>query len=122
MERIASFNLSALANDINVLYKEIINNGVDISSFISKVSHAFLPSVVYQLEEYGLPRMISKKLQNARLINFHDEQLTIHSTLEIFKGIGLEEIKAYSFLDSFDKYIIEYFYEGITLERSIKRP
>jgi len=122
LERIASFNLSALANDINVLYKEIINNGVDISSFISKVSHAFLPSVVYQLEEYGLPRMISKKLQNARLINFHDEQLTIHSTLEIFKGIGLEEIKAYSFLDSFDKYIIGYFYEGIILERSIKKP
>ncbi|MFC6101235.1 DEAD/DEAH box helicase [Olivibacter domesticus] len=118
LERIASFNLSALASDINVLYKEIINNGVDISSFISKVSHAFLPSVVYQLEEYGLPRMISKKLQNAGIINFFDEQLTIHGALEIFKKVNIAEIKQYTFLDSFDKYILDYFYEGVTLERT----
>lgn len=116
LERIASFNLSALASDINVLYKEIVHNGVDISHFISKVSHAFLPSVVYQLEEYGLPRMISKKLQKANVINFLNEQLTIHSALEIFKEIGLEEIISNSFLDSFDKYILKHFYEGITLE------
>lgn len=116
LERIASFNLSALASDINVLHKEIINNGTDISHFIYQVSHAFLPSVVYQLEEYGLPRMISKKIHTSRIIDFTDEQLTIHSVIDIFKKIGVEKATSFPFLDYFDKYIVKHFYEGITME------
>lgn len=114
LERIASFNLSALANDINTLYKEIVNNGVDISPFISKVSHAFLPSVVYQLEEYGLPRMISKKLHKVGIIDFFAEELNIHNTIDIFLKYGLENILEVKSLDSFDRYILTYFYDGIS--------
>ena len=82
--------------------------------FISRVSHAFLPSVVYQLEEYGLPRMISRKLHQYGLINFLDEELNIHKAIEMFHNIGKEKIFSL-FIDDFDKYIIEYFYDGITL-------
>ncbi len=114
LERIAAFNLSSLISDINILQKEILNNGTDVSPFISRVSHAFLPSVVYQLEEYGLPRMISRKLHQYGLVNFLDEELNIHKAIEMFHNIGKEKIFSL-FIDDFDKYIIEYFYDGITL-------
>ena len=88
---------------------------MDISPFIAKISHAFLPSVVYQLEEYGLPRMISKKVHRSKLINFFDSELTIHKAIDLFNQIGknklIEETKR---LDDFDIYIINYFYDGIT--------
>jgi len=114
LERIATFKLSSLINDINILQKEILNNDTDVSLFISKISHAFLPSVVYQLEEYGLPRMVSRKLHKSNIINFLDEGLTIHKVVENFHQIGRESLLSQSFFDSFDKYIIEYFYDGIT--------
>lgn len=68
LERTITFKLSALLSDINELYKMIVNPSVDIGGFIGKVSHAFLPPAVYSLEEYGLPRMISRKLHRARFI------------------------------------------------------
>lgn len=114
LERTAAFNLSSLISDINILQKEIIDNGTDVAPFVSRVSHAFLPSVVYQLEEYGMPRMISRKLHHNGIINFLDEDLNIHNTIEIFHNIGKETIKSYNNIDTFDKYIIDYFYDGIT--------
>lgn len=115
LERITTFKLSSLINDINILQKEILNNGIDVTPFISKVSHAFLPSVVYQLEEYGLPRMISRKLHQNKIIDFLDEELNIHNTIERFHEIGKENLLSLQFIDAFDKYIIGYFYDGITL-------
>lgn len=116
LERAAAFKLSALVKDINTLQKEIIDSGVDISPFVSKVSHAFLPSVVYQLEEYGLPRMISKKLHNNGVINFWDNSLTIHSAIALFHEIGKDYIISREYFSNFDKYILDYFYDGITIE------
>jgi len=118
LERTAAFNLSSLISDINILQKEIIDNGTDVSPFVSRVSHAFLPSVVYQLEEYGLPRMISRKLHQNGVINFLDDGLNIHNTIEIFHEIGKENVFSFEFLDSFDKYIIDYFYDGITINQN----
>lgn len=115
LERIAAFNLSSLISDINILQREILDNGTDVSPFVSKVSHAFLPAVVYQLEEYGLPRMISRKLHQIGIINFLDDELSIHSVIEIFHQIGKEELMSLGILDSFDNYIVEYFYDGITV-------
>lgn len=117
LERIAAFNLSSLISDINILQKEILNNGTDVSPFISRVAHAFLPSVVYQLEEYGLPRMISRKLYQNGIINFLDENLNIHSAIDLFHQIGREQINSLPFLDKFDKYIVDYFYDGITINQ-----
>jgi len=115
LERNVSFKFSALLGDVNELQKEILKKGTDLSYFISKLSHAFLPSVVYQLEEYGLPRMISRKLHDNKIINFLDEELTIHLVIEKFHKIGKDNILSKHFLDEFDKYIVEYFYDGITL-------
>ena len=117
LERIAAFNLSSLISDINILQREILNNGTDVSPFVSRVSHAFLPSVVYQLEEYGLPRMISRKLHQNGIIDFLNDGLNIHNTIEIFHQIGKENIKAFDFINTFDKYIVEYFYDGITINQ-----
>jgi hypothetical protein len=115
LERIAAFNLSSLISDINILQREILNNGTDVSPFISRVAHAFLPSVVYQLEEYGLPRMISRKLHQRGIINFLDENLNIHKAIDTFHQIGRTRINSFQFLDKFDKYIVDYFFEGITI-------
>ncbi|OHE08976.1 MAG: hypothetical protein A2513_03085 [Sulfurimonas sp. RIFOXYD12_FULL_33_39] len=116
LERNATFKLSALLGDINTLQKVIFKNkNVDISPFISKVSHAFLPSVVYQLEEYGLPRMLSKKIHIAKVINFEDETLNIHSAINIFNKLSIEYIKSKVVtFDEFDLYILDYFYDGIS--------
>lgn len=119
LERNATYKFAALANDVNTIQKEILR-GVndDISPFISKISHAFLPSVVYQLEEYGLPRMISKKIQAANIINFNANILTLHQTVDVFKKIGIRYIfETIKDLDSFDRYILKYFYEGISLSK-----
>jgi len=114
LERNVSFKFSSLVKDVNTLQKEILKRkNYDISPFVAYTSHAFLPSVVFQLEEYGLPRMISKKIQASKLINFYDNNLTIHQTIEIFNKVGIETIIKLINLDEFDKYILKYFYEGI---------
>lgn len=114
LERNVSFKFSSLVKDVNTLQKEILKHkNYDISRFVSWTSHAFLPSVVFQLEEYGLPRMISKKIHNSKLINFYDSNLTIHKTIEILSEIGINTIFKTVTLDNFDRYILEYFYDGI---------
>jgi hypothetical protein len=114
LERKVTFKLASLLSDVNILQKEILKDkNYDISRFVSLASHAFLPSVVYQLEEFGMPRMISKKIHNNKLINFYDKDLNIHNALELFNEIGLEKILSIQALTPFDKYIIEYFYDGI---------
>lgn len=116
LERNVSFKFASLANDVNELQKIILHNNQDISSFVSKLSHVFLPSVVYQLEEYCLPRMLSKKLHYYGVIDFFEEGLTLHQSIEILNKTGLNKILDEKFLEPFEKYILKYFYDGITLE------
>ncbi|BBN64585.1 DEAD/DEAH box helicase [Pseudomonas sp. KUIN-1] len=115
LEKNATYKLSSLLKDVNTLQKVILKTStVDISAFASKVAHAFLPSIVYQLEEYGLPRMISKKLHRAQVVNFETEDLSIHHAIDQFNKIGLRQtIVNTPNLTSFEKYIINYFFEGI---------
>ncbi len=116
LERIITFKLSTLLNDVNQLHKIIINPSVDISTFIVKMSRAFLPSVVYHLEEYGLPRMISKKIHVAGLINFEDSEMSLLHTLEKFNSIGINEVLKIKSLDGFDRYVVRFFFDGIKLD------
>lgn len=118
LERGVTFKFSALANDANQLQKIILDNKYDISYFVSRLSHAFLPSVVFQLEEYGLPRMISKKLHSSGIIDFNSDQLTIHDVISSFVRIGKAEVFSRCSWDPFEKYILNYFYQGISLEKS----
>ena len=119
LERNVTYKFSALLNDLNTLQKRILKNKqYDISKFIKWCSNAFLPKVVFQLEEYGLPRMISKKIHYCNLINFEDKDLTLHFVLDEFKRLGKENIKLKisKYLIDFDYYIIDYFYSGISSE------
>lgn len=117
LERKVTFKLAALLNDLSIVQRRILKDkAVDISPFIKKVSHAFLPPVVYQLEEYGLPRMISRKIHDAGIIDFENNDLTLHGALDNFRAIGQDNLlQRVAGLDDFDQYIIRYFYEGISL-------
>lgn len=114
IEKSVTFKLSSLLNDINILQMHILDNPVDISPFIAKTSNAFLPPIVFQLEEYGLPRMISRKIHNDNVINFTFDDTDLHKKIDEFKLFSVDElIKSVKSLDEFDKYIIKYFYDGI---------
>jgi len=114
LERTVTFKLSALLSDTNELHKIIVNPSVDISGFIGRMSRAFLPSAVYHLEEYGLPRMISKKIHRAGLINFEDPNMDLLQALERFDYLGRDAVLASKSLGPFDRYVVRFFFDGIT--------
>ncbi|MTV33222.1 DEAD/DEAH box helicase [Rhodoblastus acidophilus] len=120
LERNVTFKLSTLLGDANELYKLIINPSVDISTFVGKLSRAFLPTAVYHLEEYGLPRMISKKINAAGLIDFQDPNMDLSRALERFKYLGKNEVLAIETLDPFDRYVVKFFFDGITADELIE--
>ena len=114
-ERYLSYNLCSTLSIINVLKKSLNPESPDISGFIGRAANAFLPKLVYQLEEYGLPRMISRKIQDSGLIDFEDESIEISEIIEQFNNIGQENlIDNLKDVLPFDKFIINYFYEGIS--------
>tara|TARA_R110000764_G_scaffold212617_1_gene298932 strand:- start:914 stop:3028 length:2115 start_codon:yes stop_codon:yes gene_type:complete len=123
LERNITYKFSALLQDLNSLQKKILKNkNYDITRFIKLCSQAFLPKVVFQLEEYGLPRMISKKLHESKVIDFYDSELTIHNVIEQFNEIGKEKtIERTNNLDEFDKYILNYFFDGIKITNAQQR-
>lgn len=114
LERNVAFNLATLVADLNKLQMVILNNGYDISAFQAKLASAFLPKVVYQLEEYGLPRMISKKIHNFGLIDFEDPKLTLKEAILKLKDIGEPNIIEKLKIDAFEQYILHYFFDGIS--------
>lgn len=116
LERAVTFKLSALLSDTNELHKLIINPSVDVSGFVGRMSRAFLPSAVYHLEEYGLPRMISKKLHRAGIINFEDPEMDLLVALERFKQLGAETVLTVRELSRFDRYVVKFFFDGITVD------
>ena len=113
-ERYVSFNLSSIIAVINIIRQELYPNSSNIANFVYKASNAFLPKIVFQLEEYGLPRMISKKIQNAGLINLEDDSKEITIVIQEFNTIGIEYLEQkIPNLHSFDKYILKHFMNGI---------
>ncbi|CAG9239495.1 DEAD/DEAH box helicase [Paraburkholderia caribensis] len=114
LERAITHNLASLVGDLNILYKKITQSDVDVSSFAAKISFAFLPPNVFRLEEYGLPRMISRKIYHAGLVDVVSEHHTLHECIGKFLELGVEAIKAKTAgLDEFDDYVIDYFFDGI---------
>ena len=114
LERSVAFNLASLVGDFNKLQQVILKRGYDISPFKNKLSSAFLPPVVYALEEYGLPRMISRNIHKKGIIDFEDEDLTLKTAIARLKQIGVDSLKEQLELDMFECYIVDYFYDGIT--------
>lgn len=115
LEKNVTFKLASLLNDVNVLQKKILGSNIDISPFVSKVSNAFLPPLVYQLEEYGLPRMLSRVIHNAGIIDLSSHEKELHEVFNDFLDLSIEnKTVLYSFFEPFDYYIFNYFIEGIS--------
>lgn len=113
-ERKVAFDLSSLLGKVNTLLKYVRKDAKDISPFIVKVTHAFLPKLVYELEEYGLPRMISRKIQNSGLIDLEQTDKSVNDILEEFHEVGYEKIMKATGMSDFEGYVLSYFYSGIT--------
>ncbi len=60
--------------------------------------------------------MISKKIHNAKVIDFYDKELNIHNVIDLFHKIEFENLIRLVVLDDFDKYILDYFYDGIKID------
>jgi hypothetical protein len=118
MEKNATYQLAALLNDVNVLQKEIIpDERIDIAPFITRLSRAFLPSCVMDLEEYGLPRMLSRKIDTAGIIDFTGKAHSLDEALSQLRN-ARNPIENLPSLDAFDKYVLDYFFEGVALARN----
>lgn len=114
LERTITYKLSTLVSDANELHKIIINSDVDVSRFVGGLSRAFLPGPVYSLEEYGLPRMISKKIHQSRLVSFTTPDFALSDAIRQFQEIGLQRMLEIQTLSAFDRYVLKFFYDGIT--------
>lgn len=112
-ERQMAFSIPPLVKDIELIYNLLNKKSIDLSYFYTKVSYAFLPTNIYLLEEYGLPRMISRKIHNAELIDLEDNSIDINEVIVRFKLIGISRFLEINLFNDFDKYIIKYFFEGI---------
>ncbi|SBJ10047.1 DEAD/DEAH box helicase [Klebsiella pneumoniae] len=119
LEKTLTFKLTSLLNDVNVLLNELMPyKNTDISPFIFKTSNAFLPSVVYQLEEYGLPRMLTKKISTAFNLNFESESLTLHETIDYLKVIDdIIDLSVAIDASLMEEYILDNFFEGVTYNK-----
>ena len=115
LERCVTFKMASMLKDISLIHSHIYENSPDISSFITKLAYAFLPKLVYELEEYGLPRVISKKIHYSKVLNLENSNQTIHEVIDLFNNIGLKNIILKTEgLHPFELYILEYFYDGIS--------
>lgn len=115
LERTVSYQMSSLISDIEILYNRISDlNEIDLSPAVSNFSNCFLPPLVCHLEEYGLPRMISRKLQNSGQFDFMRQNIEIHKVLLELSEIGVGKlVSGCKEIDEFDRYILKYFFEGI---------
>ena len=114
LERSISYNLSTTLALINAIRLELVEGAVDLSPFVSRLSYAFLPRLVYQLEEYGLPRMISKQLSRAEMFDFENEDKEISDIISEFQQIGYQRVvEALSNKHPFDEYVLKHFFDGI---------
>jgi hypothetical protein len=114
LERTITYKLSALISDANELHKIIVKSEVDVTRFIGSLSRAFLPGPVYSLEEYGLPRMISRKIQKSGLMDFTSPNFGLSDAIRQFQDIRLDRMLKAIPLTAFDKYVLRFFYDGIT--------
>lgn len=113
-ERRVAFDLSSLLGKVNTILRYVRKNAKDISPFIVRVTHAFLPKLVYELEEYGLPRMISRKIHNSGVIDLEHQEKSVNDILVEFQEIGFVTIAEKIKCSEFERYILEYFFKGIS--------
>ncbi|MBO9774161.1 hypothetical protein J7430_21465, partial [Xanthomonas axonopodis pv. begoniae] len=117
LERTVSYKMAALLGDINTIHARVSpNRGFDVSPFVYRLSHAFLPASVYQLEEYGLPRMLSRKIHLSAIVDFEDGNPSLH---EAIKALQIRRSDVYELFDSpAERFILDHFYAGVTVDQA----
>lgn len=117
IEGLISFEIYNLFSDINILQKSILlDKALDLSKFVQNLQNVFLPPHVYTLEEFGLPRMLSKTIDKFNIIKFDfNDNGDINKILKEFKK-NKDKIKGLFDENSFDYYILKYFYDGISVD------
>lgn len=117
LEKTLSHEMPALLSDFQILYNRINpNETVDLTPAITRFSNCFLPSLVYTLEEYGLPRMLSRKIHSLKLFDFETERADVHSAL-MDLSLRLRENAPLlnATLSGFERYVVDYFLAGLAL-------
>ncbi|MFD2256308.1 hypothetical protein ACFSSA_06455 [Luteolibacter algae] len=114
LERNVTYKLATLLHDVNEIQKVVFKNGVDVGPFVHSLSHAFLPSSVYQLEEYGLPRMISRKIQLSGVFDFERDWGEVYEVFNALNRTGRDKILSIESLNRFEKEVVDYFFDGIS--------
>lgn|GEM_PF-2131210 len=71
-----------------------------------------------KLEGYGLLRMLAKRIHAPGLINFEEENLDLHSAIDQLRGLKPESFSKIEGLDGFDRYVPDYFFNGVALQES----
>lgn len=66
--------------------------------------------------------MISRKLHMARFIDFSQADLDLRSALNHFRRNGLEAALRVETLTPFDRYILRFFFHGITPDDVVSIP
>lgn len=118
IEKIINYNLSNFLKSVESIYNKKNGSHLNISSFIESLSHAFLPKNVFYLEEYGLPRFLSKKINETKLLDLENGEVEINKVIDNFIEIGCEKIiDKTEELDLFDEYVLKTFYTGIEVEK-----
>lgn len=113
-ERKIAYKFTHFLSTFVSVYSSYYNVDIDITDSLSRISNAFLPKLVYQLEEYGLPRSLSKKIVNAGHIELDNPNMTLADAIERFKEIGRDKLcESIPDKHAFEDYILEHFYSGI---------
>ena len=115
VERQMSYKFSGLLADLNVILSSMYpSSHIDLSEWVYRSSNAFLPEVVFSLEEMGLPRMISRKIQDAGMFNFEKPGTSLKDALVFFQTANPQKIMAQMHSQHpFDEYVLRYFYDGL---------
>lgn len=115
VERQMSYKFSGLLSDLNVVLSSMYpSSHIDLSEWVYRSSNAFLPEVVFSLEEMGLPRMISRKIQDAGMFNFEKPGTSLKDALVFFQTANPQKIMAQMHSQHpFDEYVLRYFYDGL---------
>lgn len=112
-ERFLSFKVASFLNMINVIRLTLVRKAKDLSPVIYKMRYAFLPKFVFQLEEYGLPRMISLKIHLSGAVSMDDDSITLKDLLLLFSSSKIRYKISLMEWNEIEKFILNYFYEGI---------
>ncbi len=118
LERTMTFKLATLLSDVGTLYN-LAHSGdpINVDVAVARIAHGFLPTVVFQLEEYGLPRMLARKIHDSGILNFEEPALDLDSTLKRLIDIGFDSITQRIFkIEPFERYLLRHFYEGIGVD------